>query len=257
MWDNHHTLQLLANLLFALAALAATYTIGSWAVNSSVFPLKEVSVSGSSINTSGGELKHVTREQIDKVVRSKIAGNFLTVDLDATRDAFEKLPWVRVAGVRRHWPQSLEVTLEEHVAVARWGNEALVNTHGEVFDGAAITRDGELPVFTGPPESSFDVARQYAAFSKLLQPLRQNIVQLNLSPRRAWRIHLENGTVLELGRDQMEARLARYVLAYDRSLAQLNQQLSYVDLRYSNGFAVRMPEASQQEPRKPNLKKAA
>jgi len=257
MWDNHHTLQLLANLLLALVALAATYTIGSWAVNSSVFPLKEVSVSGSGINTSGGELKHVTREQIDKVVRSKIVGNFLTVDLDATRDAFEKLPWVRVADVRRHWPQTLEVTLEEHVAVARWGNEALVNTHGEVFDDAAITRDGELPVFTGPPESSFGVARQYAAFSKLLQPLRQNIVQLHLSPRRAWRIHLENGTVLELGRTQMEARLARYVLAYDRSLAQLNQQLAYVDLRYSNGFAVRMPEASQQEPRKPNLKKAA
>ncbi|MEK7843171.1 MAG: FtsQ-type POTRA domain-containing protein, partial [Pseudomonadota bacterium] len=103
MWDNHHTLHLLANLLFAMVALAATYTIGSWAVNSSVFPLKQVSVSG--INNSNGELRHVTREQIDKVVRSKIAGNFLTVDLDATRDAFEKLPWVRVAGVRRHWPQ--------------------------------------------------------------------------------------------------------------------------------------------------------
>ena len=255
MWDNHHTLHLLANLLFAMVALAATYTIGSWAVNSSVFPLKQVSVSG--INNSNGELRHVTWEQIDKVVRSKIAGNFLTVDLDATRDAFEKLPWVRVAGVRRHWPQTLEVTLEEHVAVARWGSEALVNTHGEVFDGAVTTVEGELPVFIGPPESSFDVARQYAAFGKLLQPLRQNIAQLNLSPRRAWRIHLENGTVLELGRDQMEARLARYVLAYDRSLAQLNQQLAYVDLRYSNGFAVRMPEASQQEPRKLNLKKAA
>ncbi|MDO8438316.1 MAG: cell division protein FtsQ/DivIB [Nitrosomonadaceae bacterium] len=255
MWDNHHTLHLLANLLFALVALAAAYAIGSWAVSSSVFPLKQVSVSG--INNSNGELRHVTREQIDKVVRSKIAGNFLTVDLDATRDAFEKLPWVRVAGVRRHWPQTLEVTLEEHVAVARWGSEALVNTHGEVFDGAVTAVEGGLPVFIGPPESSFDVARQYAAFGKLLQPLRQNIAQLNLSPRRAWRIHLENGTVLELGRDQMEARLARYVLAYGRSLAQLNQQLAYVDLRYSNGFAVRMPEASQQEPRKLNLKKAA
>ncbi len=255
MWDNHHTLQLLANLLFALAALAATYTIGSWAVNSSVFPLKQVSVNG--INSDNGELKHVTREQINSVVHSKIVGNFLSVDLDAMRAAFEKLPWVRVAGVRRHWPQTLEVTLEEHVAVARWGSEALVNTHGEVFDGAVTTVEGGLPVFIGPPESSFDVARQYAAFSKLLQPLQQNITQLNLSPRRAWRIHLESGTVLELGRDQMEARLARYVLAYDRSLAQLDQQLSYVDLRYSNGFAVRMPEALQQEPRKLNLKKAA
>ena len=255
MWDNHHMLHLLANLLFALVALAVTYTIGSWMVNSSVFPLKQVSVSG--INNGNGELRHVTREQIDKVVRSKIAGNFLTVDLEATRTAFEKLPWVRVASVRRRWPQSLEVTLEEHVAMARWGSEALVNTHGEVFGGDVAAVDEKLPVFIGLPESSYDVARQYAAFSKLLQPLQQHIAQLNLSPRRAWRIYLENGTVLELGRDQMEARLARYVSAYDRSLAQLNQQLAYVDLRYSNGFAVRMPEASQQEPRRPNLKKAA
>lgn len=255
MWDNHHILHLLANLLFALVALAATYTIGTWAVDAPVFPLKVISVSG--INNSNGELKHVTREQIDNVVRSKVAGNFLTVDLDAMRDSFEKLPWVRVASVRRHWPQSLEVKLEEHVAVARWGSEALVNTHGEVFDGDVAAVDGELPAFVGPLGSSYDVARQYAVFSKLLQPLRQHIAQLNLSPRRAWRIYLENGTVLELGRDQMEARLARYVSAYDRSLAQLNQKLAYVDLRYSNGFAVRMPEASKQESGKPNLKKAA
>ena len=255
MWDNHHALQLLANLLFALVALAAIYAMGSWAVNSSVFPLKEVSVSGT--NNSSGELKHVTREQINNVVRSKVAGNFLSVDLEATRIAFEKLPWVRVATVRRHWPQTLEVTLEEHVALARWGSEALVNTHGEVFAGAGAAADGKLPAFIGPPEGSYDVAREYAVFSKLLQPLQQHIAQLSLSPRRAWRIHLENGTVLELGRDQMEARLARYVSAYGRSLAQLNQQLAYVDLRYSNGFAVRMPETSRQEPRKPNLKKAA
>lgn len=255
MWDNHHMLQLLANLLFVLVALAATYTIGSWVVNSPVFPLKQVIVSGT--DSSNGELKHVTREQIDKVVRSRVTGNFLTVDLDATRDAFEKLPWVRVANVRRHWPQTLEVTLEEQVVMARWGNEALVNIHGEVFDGAGATVDGKLPVFIGLPESSRDVARQYVVFNKLLQPLQQHITQLNLSPRRAWRIYLENGTVLELGRDQMEARLTRYVSAYARSLAPLNRQLAYVDLRYSNGFAVRMPESQQQESRKPALKKAA
>ncbi len=255
MWDNHYMLHLLANLLFALVSLAAIYTIGSWAVNSSAFPLKEVSVGG--INSSNGELKRVTREQIDNVVRSKVAGNFLTVDLDATRDAFEKLPWVRAAGVRRHWPQSLEVALEEHVAVARWGSEALVNTYGEVFTVGVIAVDEKLPAFIGPPESSYDVVRQFSAFSKLLEPLRQNISQLNLSPRYAWSIYLENGVVLELGRDQMEVRLARYVSAYDRSFAQLNQQLTYVDLRYSNGFSVRIPEASQQEPRKLNLKKAA
>ena len=144
--------------------------------------------------------------------------------MDATRTAFRKLPWVRNASVRRIWPQSLEVTLEEHIALARWSSTALVNTHGEVFN--AVFDDEKLPVFEGPAESSRDMVRQY-------------IEQMNLSPRRAWRIHLDNGSILELGREQMETRLGRYVLVHDVSIAKLNQQLSYVDLRYPNGFAVR------------------
>ena len=256
MWDNHQTLRWLANALFALAALVVVFKVGVWAVNSPVFPLKEVSVHGvRSVSGVSGKLTHVTREQIESAVHEKVMGNFFTVDLDATRQAFEKLPWVRVASVRRHWPQRLEVVLEEHVALARWGNLALVNTHGEVFDANAKENaaDEKLPLFTGPAGSSADVSRQYAAFSRLLQPLQQKVAQVNLSPRRAWRVRLESGTVLELGRDQMEVRLERYVALYQRSLAPLQRRLDYVDLRYPNGFAVRLPEAAQQKP----LKKAA
>lgn len=234
MWDNHQALDLLASSLFALVTLAAIYAMSHWAVNLPVFPVKEVSVS--SVSSSGDKLKHVTREQITGAVRSEFLGSFFTVDLDATCNAFRKLPWVRVASARRQWPQSLEVTLEEHVVLARWGSTALVNTHGEIFNAAS---DDKLPVFDGPEESARDMARQYAVFSKLLRPLQQSIEQINLSPRRAWQVRLENGTILELGREQMEARLERYALVHDRSIAQLNQQLSYVDLRYPNGFAVR------------------
>jgi cell division protein FtsQ len=234
MWDNHQALDLLSSSLFFLVALMVLYAISQWTVNLPVFPLKEVSVSA--INGSG-ELKHVTRDQIDGAVRGKVRGNFFTVDMDATRAAFRKLPWVRNASVRRIWPQSLEVTLEEHIALARWSSTALVNTHGEIFNAASD--DEKLPVFEGPAESSRDMVRQYIAFNKLLRPLQQNIEQINLSPRRAWRIHLDNGSILELGREQMETRLGRYVLVHDVSIAKLRQQLSYVDLRYPNGFAVR------------------
>lgn len=234
MWDNHQALHLLASSLFALVALAVVYAMGHWAANLPVFPVKEVSVS--STDGRGGKLKHVTREQVIGAVRSEFMGSFFAVDLDVVRNAFRKLPWVRDASARRQWPQSLEVTLEEHVALARWGSTALVNTHGEIFDAAS---DEKLPVFDGPEESARDMARQYAIFSQLLRPLQQGIEQINLSPRRAWQVRLENGTMLELGREQVEARLERYALAHDGSIAQLNQQLSYVDLRYPNGFAVR------------------
>ncbi len=234
MWDNHQALDLLASSFFALAGLIVLYAISQWGANLPLFPLKEVSVSA--VNRSSGELKHVTRDQIDGAVQSKVRGNFFTVDIDATRAAFRKLPWVRDASVRRVWPQSLEVMLEEHMALARWDSTALVNTYGEVFDAAS---DEKLPSFEGPAESSRDMVRQYAVFNKLLRPLQQNVEQINLSPRRAWRVHLDTGIILELGREQMEARLKRYVVVHDSSIAKLNQQLSYVDLRYPNGFAVR------------------
>ncbi len=231
MWDNHQALAPLANWLFALAALIAGYVVTQLTINSPLFPLKEVSLSG-----SGGRLGHVTREQVERVVRSAVAGNFFTVDLEATRKAFVKLPWVRSAGVRRIWPHGLEVTLEEHMALARWGSGALVNFQGEIFSAAS---DEPLPEFEGPDESSSEMTRQYAVFKKMLQPLQQNIARISLSDRRAWRVHLDNGTILELGREQMGVRLERYVQVHDRSIVQLNQQLTYVDLRYPSGFAVR------------------
>jgi len=246
MWDNHRMLHILANGLFTLAALVAAFAIGPSVVNLPIFALKEVSVDG--FSSIDGEFKHVTRKQINSLIRSEVAGSFFTVDLDTISNAFEKLPWVRVASVRRHWPHSLEVTLEEHVALARWGNFALVNTYGEVFN--AVT-DKRLPAFTGPEESSQEVARQYAVFRKILQPLQQNIAQVDFSPRRAWRIHTENGIVLELGREQVEARLGLYVSAHDHVISQFKKQFTYVDLRYPNGFSVRMLEANRQQLRKP------
>lgn len=243
MWDNHQALDLLANSLFVLVALMAAYTASQWALSLPVLPVKALSVSGS--DSGDGKLRHVRREQIESAVHSEFIGSFLTLDLNAMRHAFGKLPWVRVASVRRHWPQSLEVTLEEHIALARWGGDALVNTHGETFNAAS---DEILPVFDGPPGSSHDMARQYAVFTELLRPLQQRIERMNLSPRRAWQLHLDNGIVLELGREQMESRLARYVRAHDYSIARLNQQLSHVDLRYPNGFAVRA-EGMTEKPR--------
>ncbi len=250
MWDNHRTLHILANGLFTLAALIAVFVISPSVINFPIFTLNEVSVGG--VNNINGEFKHVKREQIDSIINSEVAGSFFTVDLDKISNAFEKLPWVRTASVRRYWPQSLEVVLEEHVALARRDNLALVNIHGEVFN--AVT-DKWLPAFTGPVENSHEVARQYVVFRKLLKPLQQIIIQVDFSPRRAWRIHTKNGIVLELGREQVEARLELYVSAHGHIISQFKQPVTYVDLRYQNGFSVRTLEANRRHSHNPSLKK--
>ena len=120
-------------------------------------------------------------------MHEQVSGNFFTVDLESTRQAFEKLPWVRKVSVRRKFPWSLEVEVEEQVALARWNGKDLVNTHGEVFAG--IT-DQDLPVFTGQPDSSQQVTRMYGELNAALQPMKQQIAQISLSPRYAWQVKL-------------------------------------------------------------------
>lgn len=237
MWDKPALMLWLANLLYAVAAILLLYATLFVVVHLPLFPLREVKIDG--------ELRHVTREQVQFIVTRALKGNFFTLDLNKTRRTFEKLPWVRSVNVRRRWPDRLEVTLEEHQALARWDNSALVNTHGELFQAAA---DQPLPVFLGPADSVQEIARQYQAFKSQLEPIGRQPLQVVLSPRHAWQIKLDNGLVLELGREKVETRLDKFVKVYDRSLARLNRAVSYVDLRYSNGFAVRFGGGATEKP---------
>jgi cell division protein FtsQ len=230
MWDKPQLLLWVANLLYALAALLLAYAVLFLVVHLPVFPLREVKVDG--------QLTHVTREQVQLIVKRELKGNFFTLDLEQAKGAFQKLPWVRSVSVRRRWPDRLEVAVEEHVALARWGGMALVNTRGELF-GAASGSD--LPVFIGPGGSEKELAQRYGQFRQALAPLGLAPSQVVLSPRRAWQLRLDNGLTVELGREQVEPRLAKFVRVYGQTLAKLDRPVQYVDLRYPNGFAVRMP----------------
>jgi cell division protein FtsQ len=231
VWDKPAVLDNIASALFAAAFLLAAYAAMHYVVRLPLFPLREVRLHG--------EIAHITRDQIEGIVKREITGNFFTLDLTRTRAAFEKLPWVRKVNTRRQWPDRLEVALEEHVPLARWGSTALVNTYGEVFVAAY---DGKLPLFVGPPASAKEIAIQYAYFRRSLAAIGQAPAQVQVSPRRAWQIRLENGLTLELGRERIESRLDRFVAVYDRTVQRLHRKLDYVDLRYPNGFAVHIPE---------------
>jgi cell division protein FtsQ len=190
-----------------------------------------------------GTLTHVTREQVDATVKKQLTGNFFTVDLAGARRAFERLPWVRRVEVRRVWPDRLHVVLDEHVAIARWNDSGLVNTHGEVFSAAS---DAKLPVFDGPQGSAQEMARQYTLFSDALAAVRLSPSSITLSQRRAWEVRLSSGLTLKLGRDQVNERLATFLSVYERTVAPVSSRLDYVDLRYPNGFAVRLTESNNE-----------
>lgn len=230
MWDDAHALGKLANMLLGASLLLVLFAVAHYAVHLPVFAIRSVQLESAPLYVDGA--------QVAEVVHDDLQGNFFTVDLERTRRIFEKLPWVRQAAVRRHFPWQMDVALEEHVALATWNGIDMVNMQGEVF-AAEAQRPSGLPAFIGPEGSAAAVAQYYRRFGELLAPLGQEIAQVSLSPRGAWQLRLRSGTVLELGRDQMEARLARFVAAYPSTVARLRQPANYVDLRYRNGFAIR------------------
>jgi len=234
MWDKPRLLNWLANFLYALAVVLMLYALLFVIVHLPIFPLREVKVEG--------QLAHVNREQVKLIVAKHLKGNFFTLDLIKTRDAFEKLPWARNVSVRRRWPDTLSVVVEEHQALARWGNIALVNTHGELFHAAS---DAELPVFYGPGDGVMEVTKSYAGYSQILNQADIKIALVTLSPRRAWEIKTDKGLLIALGRVDMDARLSKFTDAYKTTLSQLNVEIKYADLRYPNGFAVRRPKQLQ------------
>jgi cell division protein FtsQ len=236
MWDRPEQLNAIANALFGVAFLAAFYGAFVFAVHLPLFPLRELRITT--------EPAHVSRAQIEAVVRRDLRGNFFTLDLAQARKSFEAIAWVRKADVRRQWPDRLDVTLEEHVPLARWGTLGLVNTQGEVFQAQY---EGQLPVFNGPNGAAKEMAIQYAYFRRALEAIGREPVQVNVSARRAWSIRLDGGTTLELGRADIEGRLARYVQNHAQAASLLGRRMEYVDLRYANGFAVRIPELARAE----------
>lgn len=229
MWDDPHALRRLANSLMGLAVLLALLIALDYALHLPVFALRAVQLDAPP--------QRLDRAQLEEAARRSLRGNFFTVDLDEAREAFEQLPWVRSVSVRRQFPWQLDVRLEERQALARWNGNALVDTDGEVF---AATDSDALPEFSGPDDAAAEMAQRYVEFGRVLAPLGFSIAAMDLSPRHAWRLRLHDGTVIELGRDHLKARLARFVAAYPQYAAQVKAPAKYVDLRYRDGFAAGM-----------------
>ena len=224
------SLQQLSRALVWIAGALLAYGLGSWLLAQPFFALRNVEVAA--------PVAHVTAAQVKLVTDRHVRGNYFTVDLAQLRHAFEKLPWVREARVTRRWPDTLVVSFAEHVPLARWNDAGMVNRQGEVF---AAALDAPLPQLSGPLHSSGEVTRAYLAYQQQLARVGRSVAELQLSPRRAWRMRLDDGTEIMLGRTDAAERLARFIQFYPRLVADPQPAPAYVDLRYADGFAVRVP----------------
>jgi cell division protein FtsQ len=229
-----------ANAIVALAALALVAAGVLWLTRTPLFTIRAIELDG--------DLARNNVETIRANAMPLLSGNFFGVSLRQARAAFESVPWVRRAVVRRIWPDRLAVRLQEYRAAALWdeadGDDRLVDEDGEVFvANVGEVEDEGLPTFSGPPQTAPQMLAMYRRLAPLFPAPGRRLQALALSGRGSWRAELGDGTTIELGRgsdDEVLARTARFVRTLPQVTARYTEPLAAADLRHLDGYAVRL-----------------
>jgi cell division protein FtsQ len=245
MWDDARQLNAIAVTLMLIAVAFLAWATVGWVTRLPAFDYREVVVTTPLSRASGAHL--------EAVIRGELRGTFFTMDLDAARASLSRVPWVRTVALRRQWPRRLEIEVDEHQPLARWNDAALVSARGDVF---TANWAGDLPEFSGPDDQSKLMVERYREWGAMLAPLALKLHALRLSARGGWQLQAQDDKgvlTLDVGRDDVAGRLARFVAVYGRTvgvLARTGKPVDHVDLRYRNGFAARMPGFREKAPRK-------
>ena len=214
-------------------ALVLGLLIGGWKLLDYVgsVPVSRVAVTGS--------LLHTDRNLLVERVRPLLAGaGFMTVDLQSIRAAIVELPWVADVSIERRWPDQLIIAVTEQQAIARWGDDGLLNRAGEVFRPKPLGDVSQLPLLFGPDAMSAEVIARYAELRDLLGEQKLPLANFGTDERGSWSATLQNGVVLHLGTGDVLKKMRSFSRVYHAELETQLDRIAYIDLRYGNGVAV-------------------
>lgn len=182
--------------------------------------------------------ERVMAVQVEAAITPFIHHGFLAADLPRIQAAIADLPWVERVAVRRSWPATLHVAITEERAAARWGEGGLLNVYGELFVTDTSHIPAELPALNGPEGSEREVAQRFFSLQKELQQRGLHAVSLSYDRRGSWHLGISNGMQVRFGTTDIDHRTGRFFKAMDQVLAGMADRVNYIDMRYTNGFAV-------------------
>ncbi len=184
-----------------------------------------------------GDVSHINQDALVQRITPTLTHGFFGIDMQRIADIVEQQPWVAHARVRRVWPATLKITINEHKPIARWGKQQLLAADGSLFTLASVAEFSELPQFNAPTVLAKSLWSEYQRLQDVLSVVQLRIQRLSVSDRRSWSVDLDNGMHIALGNDDIVARLGRFVMTYPQIAEHRRVQNTTIDLRYTNGFA--------------------
>lgn len=196
-----------------------------------VHPVESVEVKGT--------IRHVRERDLFMALAPLLQQGYWGVRVHQAQSAIEALEWVESALVRRSWPGRLIVSVREHEALARWSDDGLVTVDGLIFRPPAETWPQGLALLEGNAAQATLLVERYLDWRELLEELGDAPLHIQVDQRQSWRVLLNSGAMVELGRSDVEQRMRRFVDTAGLVLRATDARIMTADLRYPNGLAIR------------------
>lgn len=194
------------------------------------FPIKEVKIAG---------IQHTNHTEVQQLLMPLVNKGFFGVSVEHIKESLAQFPWVADATVRLVWPNQIIIQITEKIPLARWNDDKVLSTAGQLFSPARDTYPTDIPQFVGPEGMQLKMLENYIQVNKALAPLHFKITEFEVSPAHVWSLTLNNGIKVNIGHKDILTRVSDFVKVYSKIIGSRASEVSSVDLRYSNGLAVR------------------
>lgn len=211
--------------------------MGSWLITEKVIAEEGTPVTSLVIT---GEMPFTVRQDILIAIETIDLSNFFKVDVNDVQYQISQLPWIYSVSVRKKWPNELKIYVVDQLPVAQWNTDFLINNEGIIFQADLSRIKIRLPQFYGPKGTELLALENFINMNRLLNFSEFSIDELVLSERFGWQLTLNDGVLLNLGREDRVKRIQRFMDVYPiiKKEKEDNQQINYIDLRYDTGVAV-------------------
>lgn len=223
--------------VMAVSGLLAGGAVGAWYAQAVAgelaarFPIQRIVILG--------DLKHVERRALEASLRPYMEDNFFSVALPEVQQTAESMAWIDDATVRKEWPNTLVVALQERIPVANWGKNQFLSAKGEIFFAEHVQPNPNLPTFIGMADQAALIARHYVQMQAVLKDAGLTIQALEMTDRVSMTLQLSSGMSLVVDEKESQEKLQRFTAVYRLFSEEQRQQLLRVDLRYENGLAIK------------------
>ena len=190
------------------------------------YPIDEVDINTNDVNYN--------QQRIDNLISTIYGKDLISLDISNIQKYIVEDIWIKDAEISKSFPSTIKIKIIQHQPYAIYNSKLMMR------DGSIIKSDNisyELPVVE-------DNANNVSNSRRILTISTENLNKIDLKIKRIEifnslvRIHTSK-YILISDRLNLELNLNRLTLSLNDLVEAFDQEINSIDMRYSNGFAIK------------------